>query len=428
MPKICSMRSVSRRSEPTRVGKWRSSPTLMLAPWLLVAPCTSGCGPTPDTARGHGGAGGAGGGVPAELHLAEVSCGARHACVRVNDGRAFCWGSNEHHELGTGELELVGAPGVVLGLDDARAISASDLFTCALRPSGRVSCWGANNLGQLGDGYGDWWSTPHDVVQIAGADQLSRGSGAYFATRVNEAVYWWGLIPGPAFYATAVPEPAPSFDGASEIATGFRTMCAVVGAGSVECIGNGESGQLGNGANQDQYDAAVQVLGIATATKVAAGTTHACAITSKSEVLCWGSNERGELGNGVDTNAASPVPAIIPVGVVDIAAGIEYTCALSIAGKVFCWGRNDVGQLGDGTVVDRATPAEVVGLDDVISLSAGDLFACAVRKDDSVWCWGGNGWGELAADPVVVNPNGELEIYGSAVPVRITQIDALLHP
>ena len=89
------------------------------------------------------------------------------------------------------------------------------------------------------------------------------------------------------------------------------------------------------------------------------GRFHACALVRSGEVLCWGGNAFGQLGDGTTVNR--PAPAVVPgIGpVAHIAAGSKHTCVVTVAGAVLCWGSNADGQLGDGTTVSRARPGRV---------------------------------------------------------------------
>ncbi|HET7251694.1 MAG TPA: hypothetical protein VFI79_17755, partial [Gemmatimonadales bacterium] len=43
-----------------------------------------------------------------------------------------------------------------------------------------------------------------------------------------------------------------------------------------------------------------------------------------------------------------------------LSAGGNSTCGVTPDGSIYCWGANGSGQLGDGTQTDRATPVRVV--------------------------------------------------------------------
>ena len=81
---------------------------------------------------------------------------------------------------------------------------------------------------------------------------------------------------------------------------------------------------------------------------LAAGDGHTCALAKAGDAMCWGSNARGQLGDG--STVDRPLPATIPQlqgWVASIAAGGQHTCALEgVDGWVYCWGANDYGQLG----------------------------------------------------------------------------------
>lgn len=70
---------------------------------------------------------------------------------------------------------------------------------------------------------------------------------------------------------------------------------------NVYCFGLNEDGQLGNGTNSPQgfpmgltKDINAQIV---RAQKVDVGTSHSCAVAENNNILCWGSNADGQLGN-----------------------------------------------------------------------------------------------------------------------------------
>ncbi|MFN4295197.1 MAG: RCC1 domain-containing protein, partial [Thermoflexales bacterium] len=90
---------------------------------------------------------------------------------------------------------------------------------------------------------------------------------------------------------------------------------------------------------------------------------HACALTMQGGVLCWGSNQYGQLGNGTTKHSGQPVKVRgLDKGVRAVAMNDRLTCALTERGGVLCWGYNQNGQLGDGTKKDRSVPVPVRGL------------------------------------------------------------------
>src|SRR4051794_12800350 len=75
------------------------------------------------------------------------------------------------------------------------------------------------------------------------------------------------------------------------------------------------------------------------ATGIAAGLGHTCALTKTGGVECWGANEHDQLGQGEGKPADSWTPVDVPglsSGVTAITAGIRHSCALTVAGGVKC--------------------------------------------------------------------------------------------
>ncbi len=95
--------------------------------------------------------------------------------------------------------------------------------------------------------------------------------------------------------------------------------------------------------------------------RIVAGSTHSCALRD-GEVLCWGSNAFGQLGD--DTTSARLQPVLWqrqPLDTTDIAVGGYHTCVVA-AETAYCLGYNGFGQLGDNSTEDSLFAVRVSGL------------------------------------------------------------------
>lgn len=80
--------------------------------------------------------------------IAEVALGAEHGCARSEDGRVWCWGSNESGQLGHYTSPSSESPVRVALEAPTRAIAAGARHTCALTKN-QLVCWGDNAQRQL---------------------------------------------------------------------------------------------------------------------------------------------------------------------------------------------------------------------------------------------------------------------------------------
>jgi alpha-tubulin suppressor-like RCC1 family protein len=121
-------------------------------------------------------------------------------------------------------------------------------------------------------------------------------------------------------------------------------------------------------------------------TALAAGFAHTCALNSQGQMLCWGDNSHGQLGDENPDVHTSPVTVSgLDKDVVKVAAGNGYTCAITGQGAVKCWGRNDWHQLGDSTEIDRSTAADVTGLTSgAVDIAVGNVHACVLLQNSTV--------------------------------------------
>lgn len=193
-----------------------------------------------------------------------------------------------------------------------------------------------------------------------------------------------------------VPTAVPGLSNVIDIAAGLYHTCARLMDGSVRCWGGNATGQLGDGTTTQRL-APTAVTGLSNAVEIAAGTDHTCARLMDGTVRCWGNNEYGQLGDGTTTRRLAPIAVTGLNNVVEIAAGRAHTCARVMDGSVHCWGYSLDGQLGDGTTTQRFTPGAVTGLSNVVEIAIGGygMHTCARLIDGSVRCWGLNESGEL---------------------------------
>lgn len=141
------------------------------------------------------------------LRFASLSLGGLHVCGVTLDASSYCWGWNEHGQLGNGTAAHSSSPALVNGDLRWASLSLGYLHSCGLTTDGAAYCWGMNWRGQFGNGSAEGASSP----------QVIAGAGTYIA-----------------------------------LATGGNHTCGRTTAGTAFCWGQNNYGQLGNGTIGDQ--------------------------------------------------------------------------------------------------------------------------------------------------------------------------------
>ncbi|MFP2909733.1 RCC1 domain-containing protein, partial [Pyxidicoccus sp. 3LFB2] len=303
-----------------------------------------------------------------------VSAGELHTCALLEGGTVRCWGDNSRGQLGNGDtlpaLEPVEVPG--LGAN-VLAVAAGQAHACALHAGGQVTCWGANDRLQLGGGT-DTHSTRAVLVAGLPANLTALSAGATHTcatTAAGEAWCWGsntsgelgdgqsgvGRSSGPV-RVEGLPGPVRA------LTSGGGHTCARVGDGEAACWGSNVTGALGDDTALDSVKPVRPVRLPVGIRQVRAGWAFTCALGPDGGVQCWGQNQSGQLGDGTRLHRAAPVRVTgLDAEAEDVAAGMTSACAVLRDGRVACWGGNAAGQLGDGTQTDRVSPVEVDGLE-----------------------------------------------------------------
>ena len=355
-------------------------------------------------------------------NFTSVSTGSYHTCaIRTNDSSVICWGSNTYGQLGDGTTSDKKAPSQIANNAAHVALGVGDFDTCSIRQNDtRVMCWGDNTYGQLGDGTTVMAFAPVLTTSALNFTSISVGSSTTCAIRQNDSrVMCWGYnSAGQIGDGTSSQRSNPTLTNNTAAFTSVSaggTTCAIRASDShILCWGDNGDGGLGIGTSDyTAHKNPVQINDTSAFTAVSTGTgsIHACAIRANdSRVLCWGANYRGAVGDGSYENTI-----YVPTLTTDtsaykaISAGSDHTCAIRNDSRLLCWGSNEYGQLGDGTITHRHEPTLINDTSGFSAVTAGSSHTCAIRANDSrVLCWGDNRYGKLGDGSLLQRMNPTL--------------------
>lgn len=251
----------------------------------------------------------------------QIALGANHTCVRKIDSSIWCWGDNGQGQTGDPEAESpVLEPVQALGPGAPLLVAAGDAHTCVSLGK-QIKCWGANDRSQCGVPSTLTVGVP-TVVQgwdeSSFATGLSLGRG-FSCALSNSRVFCWGVNTqaqsGMLGVGLQVDAPLPRADslGVLRLHTGVDFGC--VEALGLFCWGRNDKGQCGDPTVGTRVEEPVVVPALPVELgSVALGEKHACVVTDNYRVVCWGANDRGQLGLGdeADPDAVYP-PTEVPV-------------------------------------------------------------------------------------------------------------------
>lgn len=278
------------------------------------------------------------------LNAKSVSAGQNHTCAVLDNRSVLCWGEGLLGQLGNGDGSDKSLPFVVDGLS-SDIVSSGRSHTCSLSSTigsvGSVLCWGNNDSGQLGAETPD----PKSLVPIGPLSTVN------------------GVV----------------------LSAGGKHSCAIANLNGdfiVKCWGSNASGQItgvpsdNNPAPNTVFSAGNALIASSSAQSITAGPKHTCVVLPAGTVNCWGDNESGQLGNGTTNATSTPgfvkvsgpnsadltdVIAIATSGSDEIEEG-AHTCAIMSGGTMQCWGDGLFGQIGSAFKAIVEQPTTVEGL------------------------------------------------------------------
>ncbi len=260
--------------------------------------------------------------LPAGTVVTAVAAGDQDSVAVTSTGQVYAWGNNHYGELGDGSTINRDKPVRVHLPKGIKAVSvtAAYNYSMALTAGGRVYSWGYDGSGQLGNGFLTASEVPTSVK-------------------------------------------LPKTITIKAIATSGYAGLALTTGGRLFSWGDDGYGQLGNGNFKTSSHPGMVKLPKGVKIKaIAGGSRHALALTESDVVLAWGEDTWGQLGTGKIERASNrPARVRVPAGdkVVGISAGGGFSMALTSAGQILTWGHNNWGNLGNGTMRNATTPVLV---------------------------------------------------------------------
>lgn len=383
--------------------------------------------------------------------LHSITAGMSHTCVLTAEGKAYCWGKNEHGQLGNHTTIDSTKPVPVDSDLKFLSITAGYRTTCGIakngsEKSGMAYCWGDDTYGQLGTsepnescGSAPCATSPEPVASSLRFKKLAtERTGTCGLTELGD-IYCWGdngngqlgqgdLLGHPegltcntrpcskvpiAVKAPAVAKGELKF---FSISKGEGTNCAVAVNGQLFCWGDGQTGKLGGGTTTAVQTRPIQVKGKLQFATIANGAYAVCGVTTHRDVYCWGGDMNCALGTatppehcytkGLGRFACSTEPNFVDglkLRPIDGSIGLTRTtaCGIDLKGRAYCWGAGNQGQLGDGLSrrrrlfinlsLNSRVPVAVSGKHRFQEIAVGSSHACGIGEDrKTIYCWGGD--------------------------------------
>ncbi len=362
-------------------------------------------------------------------------------------GAVMDWGHNLSEQLGLGFLGgYESTPGTVVGLEHVRQVEAGFEFTLALTAECTLMAWGSNRQGQLGDGNHGRTGHPQEVVTEAGpfADvkEVAVAGPHVIALLYNGTVWTWGASEfgergnGESGWERSARQSEPSIarprtepaeveavrtyaqskqTTVRQVAAGGKRDYVVLADGEVLGWGDDHAGILDVPEPEKQgkcigelhpFEPSACVKtpeplpGLTGIERIAAGESTTYAVRDEGkEVLSWGINGKGQLGDGGTENSATPVRVeLSPTSrIAEVSADGEFALARLANGTVYGWGADGGDQIGipPGSESDVTIPERVPSLEHVVALAAGYGNSLALKEEANrekvLYAFGNNG-------------------------------------
>ena len=398
--------------------------------------------------------------------ISTLILGSQHSLAMTSNARVYAWGDNEFGQLGNGSTQrltsptLITIPNLAQG-ESVLSIHAGFKHTFALTSNNHIYAWGLNTQGQLGDNSLISKLFPRVITISILQDSVyklqtnSSINPTHFFTTIQGNAYGWGqnnngkLGDGTTSTRTTPTKiNFPSLQPGEElisIKSGNAHTLALTNLGIIYTWGDGSLGALGTGnTNSRNNPATISFTNLITNERIVAievGGTHSLALTSNGRVFGWGSNYRGQLGNGNSTGLQTVLfPTVMTFSnlsgsetIQSIHAGYEHNFAITTLGRVFTWGFNGSNALGTTTIASNSSSFVPLLLsfslnqgETVTKIYPGMSHNFAITSSQRILTWGLNSSGQLGTGNTTNRTTPTLLDISSSLNVGETMVDFAL--
>jgi alpha-tubulin suppressor-like RCC1 family protein len=363
-------------------------------------------------------------------HLADITAGSYHTCVRSAYGNVYCWGANGSGQVGPVSTTsfpcinqaagynhtCVSAPALIGA--GFKQVDAGNNHTCALKTDGSAVCWGPDDVGQIGLQNGIFQHSVLGLTNVAGDvngtplvfSSISAGHLSSCGTTTDGRLFCWGQMS----FATGLTESSPATGSGAAPGLGWGFIPSDEDGSPAEVVSGSTSGFSGFSG-------------------VTAGVLGGCVLMGQ-ETICWGANTFGQAGV-IPPNVCDPTHCLPSTNVPPFTSNLlgpavrlsteeVFTCADMANGTVECFGANDRGQLGSGTTLAASATPQIVGTGGTAmqlhGVTTGTSHACALDTSGAAFCWGKNNRAQLG--------NGDPTGTDSSVPVAVSTASTVPGP
>lgn len=187
--------------------------------------------------------------------IVQLSGGRYHMCALRRDGKVMCWGNNHAYELTSDIRPGISGPTLIPSLSDVVQLSSGDAFSCALLADGVVKCWGAQGSGATGVDYTPLMM-PTAVDGLPPVAYIDAGRFQTCAVSRDGRLFCWGSnfdgalgVGSERVLNTSQPMEVRTAGPVRQVSIGYKSPCAVLRSGDVQCGGNNADAEIGEGGD-----------------------------------------------------------------------------------------------------------------------------------------------------------------------------------